>query len=328
MTHKSRRRFVSALAIAAIAPRLARAQASRRYRIGWILTNAVSYKEPYTLAFTRRLGELGFVEGRNLEIERHHANSRVENFPALAATMAKTRYDALFTSGPEATLAAAIQASRDAPIVVIAVDFDPVATGDVASLARPGGRVTGISAQQSVLPAKRLEFLKEMLPAARRVGVFSNEQTQGQLALVQGTARRMGLELHVVNFGWTPFDFPAAFADLARQKCDALFALGSSLFVPGRLEITRLALKSRLPSVFHHSQWVEEGGLMSYGFNFASMWRRGAEMMASVLRGAKPAETPMEVPASFELAINLATARQLGVAIPQTMLVRADRVFE
>lgn len=324
----SRRRFAAALALAAVAPRFACAQAGRQYRIGWIGTSAATHKEPYALAFVQRLGELGLVEGRNLVIERHHANNRVENFPAVAAMMARTHYDALFTTGPEATLAASVQASRDAPIVVIAVDFDPVATGDVASLARPGGRVTGITAQQSTLPAKRLEFLKEMLPAARRVGVFSNEQTLGQLALAQGTARRMGLELHVIDFKRPPFDFTAAFADVTRQKCDALFALGSALFVPARREITQLALKLRLPSVFHQSQWVEAGGLMSYGFNFVSMWRRGAEMIAGVLRGAKPSETPMEAPASFELAVNLATARKLGLAIPQTMLVRADRVVE
>lgn len=328
MTRMSRRRFATALALAAIAPRLARAQAGRQYRIGWIGTSAATHKEPYALAFVQRLGELGFVEGRNLVIERHHASNRVENFPAVAAMMSKARYDALFATGSEANLAATIQASRDAPIVVIAVDFDPVATGDVASLARPGGRVTGITAQQSTLPAKRLELLKEMLPKARRVGVFSNEQTQGQLSLVQGTARRMGLEAHVIDFRRPPFDFAAAFDDVVRQKCDALFVLGSAQFVSARREITLLALKSRLPSVFHNSQWIEAGGLMSYGFNFASMWRRGAEIVAGVLRGAKPAETPMEAPASFELAINLATARQLGVTIPQSMLVRVDRVVE
>lgn len=325
----SRRRFTAALALAAVAPRLAHGQpAGRQYRVGWIGTSVATHREPYALAFVQHLAQLGFAEGRNLVIDRRHADNRVENFPQMAAAMTTTRYDALFATGPEATLAAAVQASRDAPIVVIAVDFDPVATGDVASLARPGGRVTGISAQQSVLPAKRLEFLREMLPAARRVGVFSNEQTLGQLALVQGTARRMGLELYVVNFTRPPFDFATAFVDVARQKCDALFALGSALFVSGRREIPQLALKSRLPSVFHHSQWVEAGGLMSYGFNFVSMWRRGAEMLAAVLRGTKPAGMPMEVPASFELALNLATARKLGVAVPKSLLIRADRVIE
>jgi putative ABC transport system substrate-binding protein len=324
----SRRRFVSALALAAFAPRLTRAQEARQYRIGWIASSAASLKEPYSIAFTRRLAELGFVEGRNLMIDRRHGDNRVENLPKLAEAMTKNRYNALFTGGPEATLTAATHASRDAPIVVIAVDFDPVSTGDVASLARPGGRVTGVSAQQSALSSKRLELLKEMLPKASKVGVLANEQTHGQLLVVQGTARRMGIGLHVVDLKRPPFDLPAAFSMIVRERCDALMVLGSALLVPVRREVTQLALKSKLPATFHQAQWVELGGLMSYGFNFVSMWRRGAEMVAAVLRGAKPAETPMEVPATFELAVNLTTARALSVPIPQVMLVRADRVIE
>jgi len=325
----SRRRFTAALALAAVAPRLTHGQSpGRQYRVGWIGTSAVTHGEPYSLAFVARLAELGFVEGRNLVLDRRHAGNRVENFPQMAAAMAKTRYDALFTGGPEATLAAATKASHEAPIVVVAVDFDPVATGDVATLARPGGRVTGVSAQQSILSAKRLELLKEMLPKAAKVGVLTNEQTQGQLSVVQGTARRMGLEVHVADLKRTPFDLPAAFAGMVREKCDGVLVLGSALFVPLRRELVGLAIKSRLPGMFHQSQWVELGGLVSYGFNFVSMWRRGAEMLAAVLRGAKPADMPMEVPATFELALNLATARKLGVAVPQSLLVRADRVIE
>lgn len=323
----SRRRFIAACTALAAAP-WARAQQQRQYRVGWIGTSAATHREPYSLAFVQRLAELGFVEGRNLVLDRRHADNRVENFPQMAAAMATTRYDALFTGGPEATLVAASQASRDAPIVVVAVDFDPVATGDVASLARPGGRVTGVSAQQSALPAKRLELLKEMLPRAGKVAVLSNDQTQGQLSLTQGTARRMGLALHVVDLKRPPFDLEAAFAGMQREKCDAVLVLSSALWVPARKELPALALKLRLPSAFSQGQWVEAGGLMSYGFNFVGMWRRGAEMLAAILRGAKPAETPMELPASFELALNLATARTLGVAIPQAMLVRADRVVE
>lgn len=323
----ARRRLLLAAAASAAAPRAFGQQPGRKYRVGWIGTSAQTHKEPYALAFGQRLAELGFVEGRNIIIDRRHAGNRVENFPAVAAAMAKTRYDVMFATGPEATLAASMQASRDAPIVVIAVDFDPVVTGDVASLAHPGGRVTGISAQQSTLPAKRLELLKEMLPAARRVAVLTNDQTQGQLLLVQGTARRIGLELDIVDLKRPPFDYAAAFAGMTREKSDAVFALGSALFVPGRREITQLALQSRLPSVYHHAQWVEVGGLMSYGFNFPAMWRRGAEIVAAILRGARTADIPVEQPSMLELALNLATARTLGVTLPQTMLMRTDRVF-
>jgi putative tryptophan/tyrosine transport system substrate-binding protein len=322
-----RRRFITACTALAAAP-WARAQQGRQYRIGWIGTSATTFGEPYSVAFVQRLAALGFVEKRNLVIDRRHGDNRVESLPKIAAAMAANRYDLLFTGGPEANLAAATQISRDVPIVVVAVDFDPLATGDVASLARPGGRVTGVSAQQATLPAKRLELLKEMLPKARKVGVLTNELAQGQLTVVQGTARRMGLALHIADLKRPPFDLPAAFAGMVREKCDAVFVVGSALFVPMRRDIPGLAAKSRLPSTFHQAQWVELGGLMSYGFSFVNMWRRGAEMAASILRGAKAADTPMEVPASFELAVNLATARTLGVSVPQAMLVRADRVIE
>ncbi len=208
------------------------------------------------------------------------------------------------------------------------MDFDPVATGDVASLARPGGRVTGVTALQSTLPAKRLELLNECLPGLRKVAVFANEQTTAQLALVQGTARRLGIALHVVDFKRPPFDFEAGFADVVRAKADALFVLGSGLWVPARRLIPELARKAGLPTENHQAQRDEAGGFMSYGFNFNGMWRRGADMVVSILRGAKVAEIPMEQPTVYELAFNLATAKALGIKIPQSMLVRADRVFE
>ena len=330
MSNIRRRQFLIAIGASALAaPRWATAQtAGRSYRLGW-LASTDSFKEPYSLALVQRLEELGFVEGKNLSIERRHGDAKVERLPGMAAELARLKCDVFFGGGPEAALAALTQASRDTPIVFVAVDFDPVATGDVASLARPGGRVTGVSAQQSTLPAKRLELLKEMLPSARKVAVFANEQTSAQLSLSQGTARRIGLALHVVEFKRPPFDYEAGFADAVRAKADALFVLGSGLWVPARHKIPELALKARLPTVFHAAQWAEAGGLMSYGFNFPGMWRRGAEMVASILRGDKKAgDIPMEQPTTFELVFNMKTAKALGVKIPQSMLVRADRVVE
>ena len=299
--------------------------AGRTYRIGW-LSVLDSFKEPYSLAFVQRLAELGFVEGRNLVIERRHADSRLDRMSAVAAELARLKCDAYFGGGAEVSLAALTQANRQTPIVFVAVDFDPVATGDVASLARPGGLVTGISAQQSALPAKRLELLQELLPSLKKVVVFTNEQTTAQLALVQGTAWRLGLTLHVVDFKRPPFEYEAGFADAAGARADALFVLGSGLWVPARRLIPELALKVGLPTVFHQSQWVEAGGLMSYGFNFTSMWQRGAEMLANILRGAAVGSIPMEQPNVFELVFNLKTARSLGVKIPQSLLLRAGRV--
>ena len=325
----SRRKLLVAIGAGTLtAPRLTFAQvAGRGYRVGWLATSG-NFKEPYDLAFVQRLSELGLVEGRNLSIERRDANNRPERLPALAAELAKLKCDVLFGSGLEASLAALTKASRDTPIVFLAVDFDPVATGDVASLAHPGGRVTGVTALQSSLPAKRLELLRELVPGARNVAVFTNEQTSAQLSLVQGTARRLGLALHVVDFKRPPFDYEAGFADAVHAKADALFVLGSGLWVPARRKIPELALKARLPTVFHQSQWAEAGGLMSYGFNFPWMWRRGADMVASILRGAKAGDIPMEQPTTYELAINLKTAKALGIKVPQSILIRADQVIE
>ena len=317
------------LGAAAIKPASTLAQAeNRKYRLGVLTTSAATIKDAHWIEFFRRLAELGLVEGRNLTIERRQANERVEKLPALAAELARLKCDVFFTGGAAATLAALSGASKEIPIVVIAVDFDPVATGDVASLARPGGRVTGVTAMQSTMPAKRLELLKEMLPSVGRVAVFSNSQTTEQLSVVQGTSRRIGLELQVVDFKDPPFDYRKGFASAVSAKADALFVLGSGLWVPARRTIIDFSHSARLPSVFHHSGWVEAGGLMSYGFNFPAMWRRGAEMVAAVLRGAKASEMPMEQPSIFELALNLKTARIAGVKISQSILVRADRVID
>lgn len=323
-----RRELLIASIVLTVSPFVHGQQAGRQYRIGWIGTTKSTFNEPYGRAVTQRLAELGYVEGRNLVIERRHPDGRLDALPAVSAELGKLRLDSYFGGGGDAILAAAVRSSAAAPIVFVAVDFDPIATGDVASLARPGGRVTGITAQQSELPAKRLELLAETLPGVRRVAVLANEQTTGQVALVQGTARRMGLDLHVVDLKRPPFDFPAAFADAARAKAQAIMALSSSLFVPARRQIPELALKAKLPTMFPQAQWVEAGGLVSYGFDFVKMWRRAAEILAKVLAGEKPAGIPMEQPRELELAINLKTAKSLGLTIPPSILQRATRVNE
>jgi len=324
----SRRELILALGATVIEPASAFAQAANRYRLGVLTPSAASFKEAHWVAFFRHLGELGLVEGRNLSIERRHAGGQVDRLPALATELANLKCDVFVTGGAPAALAALSGASKATPIIVMAVDFDPVASGDVASLARPGGHVTGITAMQSAMPAKRLELLKEMLPGIGKVAVFSNSQTTEQLSVVQGAAQRTGLALHIVDFKDPPFDYKAGFASAERAKADALFVLGSALWVPARSTIVELALKARLPSVFHHLGWVEAGGLMSYGFNFSTIWRRGAEMAAAVLRGTKVSEIPMEQPNVFQLALNLKTAKVLGIAISRSVLLRADRVIE
>lgn len=327
MIHPSRRAFI-ALAAGLAAPRWARGQAAGRvYRLGW-LGNVDSSKEPYNIAFVQRLRELGLTEGSNLAISRLHADGKVERLPSLAAELARLNVDVFFGAGLEASLAALKQVGGDKPIVFVAVDFDPVATGHVVNPARPGGRVTGINAVQSVLPGKRLELVKELLAATRKVAVLSNDQTAEQLALIESAAKRLGLALHVLNLGLPPFDYEAAIADAVKSKSEVLFVLGSALFVPARRLIPELALKARLPSVFHHAQWAEAGGLMSYGFNFPQMWRTAADMVAKILRGARAGDIPMEQPTTYGFAINAATARKLGIRIPESIRVRVDRIID
>ena len=312
-----RREFITRVGAVVASPKFACAQSSERsYRVGWFGTTANSFTEPYGQEFVRRLGELlGFNEGRSLTIERRHGTGDLQGLPGLAVELAELKCDVFFGGGSEANLVALSKASRVTPIVFVAVDFDPIATGDVASLSRPGGRVTGVTALQSELPAKRVELLKELLPGVSKVAVFTNEETAGQLALVQGTARRLDLPLHVIDFGRPPFDYEAGIAEAVRERAEALYVLSSGLFVPARNKIPELALRAKLPTMFTQSQWAEAGGLMSYGFDFSWMWRRGAEMVAKVLRGAKPGDIPMEQPTNYELAINTQTARTVGIRV-------------
>ena len=299
----------------------------RVWRIGWL--NLIdSFKEPYALAFVQRLRELGFTEGTNLVIERRHAGGQRERLAALADELARLRCDLHFTGGNEASAQAFKALSGDTPIVVVAGDYDPVAAGLVASLSRPGGRITGVTQLQAVLPAKRLELLKEWLPAMRKLAVFSTEGTTGQIESLRTAAPRLGVTLHVVDFKSPPFDYDAAFAEVQKARADALIVLASGAFVPARQLLPQLALKARLPSAFGQAQWAEAGALMSYGVSFPDVYRRGADMVAKVLRGTKPSEMPVEQATTFELVLNMKTAKALGLSVPRTLLVRADRLIE
>ncbi len=324
----TRRRFLTTLGGVLALPRFALAQpAERTYRVGW-LSQSSPRTEPYNIAFEQRLRELGFAEGRNLVIEYRAAEGRTERLPQLAADLARQNCDVLFAPGSEASLVALKQASRGTPIVVVANYYDPVATGHIASLARPGGRITGVSQLQTELPAKRLELLKELLPKARRIAVFSDTATAGQLKAAQAGAKRLGVALQVLDFTRVPYDYEGAFAESGRAKAEALLVLASAYFVPARRQIPELALKHRLPSMFGNYLWAEAGGLLSYGPNFSEFYRRAAEQVSMILKGAKPSEVPVEQPTTFELVINLMTAKKLGITIPPPIRVRADRVIE
>lgn len=325
---RPRRRIVGALAAALVLPAGALAQQpGRTHRMCWFSFGA-GRGEKYNLAFVERLRELGFAENRNLIIDFRSAEGRVDRLPKLVAEATRTKCDVLFAPGSEAILAAVRRGSRDEPIVLMANDYDPVATGHIGNLARPGGRMTGVSMLQAELPAKRIEVLKELVPQAKRVAVLADVSTKGQLARTQSAAERIGVELVVHEFQQAPYDYEAAFAQFTAGKAQAVLVLTSGLFVPARRSIPALALKHRLPSMFNNDLWAEAGGMLSYGPDFAANYRRAADQMARIFRGTKAGDIPFEQAPAVELVLNLKTAKALGVDITPSTRARVDRVIE
>lgn len=321
-----RRHFMAIAGTLLALPHAQAQQAGRTYRLGWLGTSGPA-DEPYNKAFVQRLGERGFVEGRNLLIEFRSTRGQAERLSLIAAEVAQLNCDAYFAPGSELNLTAIKQATRDKPIVIVSNDYDPVATGHIANMARPGGRITGVSQLQTELPAKRLSLLKELMPKLRRVGVLADVSTAGQLDVSKGAAVQLGLELVVHQFSRTPYDYAEAFAAFARRRAQALVALTSGFFVPARRQIAELALAHRLPSIFNNALWAEAGGLMSYGPNFSASYRRAAEQVAQILLGANPGDLPLEQPNVIEMIVNLKTAKALGLTLPQALRLRADDVI-
>ena len=302
-------------------------QGNRHHVLGWFGTTT-PMGESYNRAFVGRLAELGFVEHRNLRIEFRSARVSADKVDSAAAELGRQGCNLIFAPGTSMTLTAVMKALPTMPVAIVATDYDPIATGAVATMAKPGGRVTGVSLLQTELPAKRLELLKVLLPRVRRVGVMADAASADQLSLTRAAAPNLNLELVVHEFGTPPHDFAQAFATFDKGRAEAVMALGSAYFVPGRERIPALALNRRLPAVFHNSIWAEHGGLLSYGPNFEAAYRRAAELVAKLLNGAVPADVPIEQPSQVELVLNQRTARALGVGFPSTLLTRADRVID
>ena len=328
----SRRGFLGALGGALVLPCRVDAQpAEGGRRMCWLSAGAnprAVRAETYNSAFLQRLADLGFVEGRNLTVEIATAADQPERMPEVATELARRGCDVFIAPGNELALIAAEKATRDTPIVIMANDYDPVATGHIASLAQPGGRITGVTQLQTELPAKRLELLKEFLPRARRVAVFADVASSGQLVMARSAAKRLGLALQVTEFKRAPYDYERAFADSVHAKSDAVLVLTSGFFVSSRREIPALAVKYRLPSIFGNHLWTEAGGLLSYGPSFPELYRRAADKTSLILKGVKPADIPVEEPTALEMVINLKTLKALGLTIPQSIRLRADRVIE
>jgi putative tryptophan/tyrosine transport system substrate-binding protein len=302
------------------------------YRIGYLAAgwgSGTAYLRPLE-AFRQGLRELGWVEGQNIVIEYRYAEGRPDRLPGLADELVRLKVDVIVASPTPAALAAR-NATRTIPIVGMSLT-EPVAVGLVASLARPGGNVTGVAyGFDTDIFGKQLELLKEVIPKVRRVAILSNPGSSPTQPLimssVEGAARSLGLQLQLLE-ARGPGEFDGAFAVMAKERAGALLVTGGPVFFLHRARLAELAVKNRLPSMSTQGQWVEAGGLMSYGPSFPDLYRRAATYVDKILKGARPADLPIEQPTKFELVINLKTAQALGLTIPRSLLQRADQVIE
>ena len=327
-----RRTFLGTLAGGLLAAPLAAGaqQAAKIARVGFLATSLATGPH-LTDAFRQGLRDLGYVEGRNVVIEYRDAQGKIERLPALAAELVALKVDVIVAPNTPAALAAK-QATRTLPIVFVGAG-EPVASGLVTSLARPGGNVTGLSVVSPELVGKWLELLTQAVPEVSRVAVLRqpgamDEQTEkDMLKGADVAARALGVRLQFVE-AQGPADFERAFSDMTRERAGALTVRPAPMFVSERGRLVDLAAKNRLPAVYPWREFVDAGGLMAYGPNLANLYRRAASYVDKILNGAKPGDLPVEQPTKFELIINLRTARALGLTIPPSVLQRADQVIE
>jgi putative ABC transport system substrate-binding protein len=326
----SRRAFLGG-SVALLATPLAAAaqQAGKAPRIGFLSATSPADRPALIDAFRQRLRELGWVEGRNIGIDFRYAEDRDEKLPALAAELVRLKVDCIVSMGTQGVTAAK-KATDTIPIVMIAVR-DPVGTGLIASLARPGGNVTGVAGYAGLeIVAKQLELLKETVPKLRRVAVLSNPaNAYHRLAIKEASvaARSLGVQLQLLE-ARGPSEFDGAFAAMAKERAGGLLVLSDAMLNSHRARLADLAVKSRLPSAHAVKESIEAGGLMSYGPSFLDLHRRSAAYVDKILKGAKPADLPVEQPTQFELVINLKTAKALGLTMPPSLLRQADEVIE
>jgi putative ABC transport system substrate-binding protein len=328
MPDVSRRELIALLSGAAMAwPIAARGQsAAKSWRIGILETTTLKNNSANMLAFTDALRELGYVEGSNLVIDYRSADGLAERFEELAAELVRLNTDVIVARGTPAILAAK-KASGTIPIVTTA-SAQPFTF--VASLARPGGNITGLSSLSSDLYAKRIELLKETVPALKRIGIMfnmTNPTTPGILGEVEKAALSLGIEPHKLNLR-TPNDIRLAFETAKRQRTEGLVVGMDTITQANAKSITQLAAEHRLPAIYGGREFVEAGGLMSYGVNFPDLYRRAAAFVDKIIRGASPADLAIEQPTKFAFLVNLKTARALGLDMPPTLLARADEVIE
>jgi putative ABC transport system substrate-binding protein len=323
-----RRDFIAGLGGAAVWPLVALAQQlSKPPTIGFLGANTATAQKQWTDAFVQRLRELGWIDGRNVAIEYRWAEARTELAVKFVAEFVDLKVDVI-VAGANTPVTAAKQATTVIPIVFAATG-DPVGSGFVASLARPGGNITGLSLQQRDLAGKRLELLREVVPAMRRIAIMANAGNGGNLlemSEARTAAQTLGLEI-VTQEIWRAEEIAPAFEAL-KGAAEALYICSAPIFTNNRIRIQTLAMGERLPTIYGFREYVEAGGLMSYGPNFPDLLRRAAEMVDKILHGTKPGDIPVEQPTKFDLVINLTTAKALGLTIPETLLATADEVIQ
>jgi ABC-type uncharacterized transport system substrate-binding protein len=329
MAGMRRREFIAVLGGGAVVwPLLARAQQTAKSpTIGYLGPNSRSLDSQRLAAFVQRLRELGWIEDRTITVEYRWAEGRNEHLAEIAADFVRRKVDIIVTSATPPTVAAK-EATSVIPIVFAAVG-DPVGAGVVKSLARPGGNATGLSLQTTDAAGKRLELLGELITGLRRLAIMANSGNPSavlEMHETEATARKLGLE-GVTSEIRRPEDIAPAF-DALKGRVEALYVCNDPLTTTNRVRISTLASAARLPTMFVAREYIEAGGLMSYGANFQDLYRRTAELVDKILRGAKPADIPVEQPTKFDLVINLTTAKALGLKIPEEFLVRADEIIE
>ncbi|HWH76793.1 MAG TPA: ABC transporter substrate-binding protein [Candidatus Binatus sp.] len=329
--HKPRGRelvgIVAAIMTLATGGAAVESQQPRTIPLGFLSANSRGAMSARTEAFRQGLRELGYVEKQNVFIEYQYAEGKLDRLPALAAELVRLKVAVIVTEGTTATRFAK-QATSTIPIVM-AQDPDPVGTGFVVSLARPGGNITGLSNLRPELSGKRLELLKEIVPKLSRVAVFGTSTVPGHAQSLKETelaAGAVGTKIQYLDVGGLK-DIETVFRTASTARVDAVLALGSPFLLSNRTQVIDLAIKNRLPAIYYSTEFVEDGGLMSYGVNIPDLFRRAATYVDKILKGAKPADLPVEQPMKFELVINLNAAKQIGVAIPPNVLARADKVI-
>jgi putative ABC transport system substrate-binding protein len=324
-----RRKFITLLGGATVVwPVAARGQQLAKLpTIGFLGASTPSAMNQWVAAFMQRLRELGWIEGRTVAIEYRWAEGRSSRAAEIAAEFVRLKVDVIVTYSTSSVLAAK-QATSVIPIIFAAAN-DPVGAGLVASLAQPDGNVTGLSVQQTDVAGKRIELLREVIPGLRRLGIMANINNPGavlEMSEAQVAARTLGLEAITVEIKQAEDIAPSV--DALKGQAQALYVCTDPLVLTNRARIHTLAIGARLPTIYNSREYIETGGLMSYGPNFPNQWRRTAEIVDKILRGTKPGDIPVEQPTKFDLIINLTTAKVLGLEVPPTLLARADEVIE